>query len=211
MLKNVVIAAFVVLFLIMIFLGSNLKDSYKVLEVNKNEKMDIPPFADWREFEDQSKRFQVTLPAPPQFVKESVSIPHTADQKRLYEIFVSQQLSGPLFTISIITYPKDFDTSDKKQLLQETLDETMAAKPDNKLKEKNDVTFQGYPAIDFEFTNPKFNFKGKAFIVNKSIFLLMYVANSKDFNLKEYEHFISTFKMPPNNTSTTKKFPNPNL
>jgi hypothetical protein len=196
MLKNFVIGAFIILFGILLFLAFNIKNAYEVLPIGSSDTMEVAPFADWRKFEASSERFFVMLPSPPQYAKEAVPIPNTQELRR-YEMYVSQKLDGPIFMISLITYPQDIDGPEKTQTLHDIVDEMMKTKPDNKLKELKDSLYQDYPAIDFSIANDNYDVRGRAFIVKRTVYLLTYIANNTEFTLGDYEHFIDSFKLLP--------------
>lgn len=195
MYKTFVISAFVVLMAAIILLGSDLKNAYKLLPGSTSPTMPAPPpYADWREFVARSGKFKVLLPAVPQYAKEAVDIPNM-NKKRQYEMYVSEKINGTIFLISLITYPSDVDTSNTQEMLHGIVEEMMGSKPGNQLISEKAETFDHYPATDFSIRNKETNIQGKAFMINKTIYLLTYIAKKADFEEGEYQHFIDSFQL----------------
>lgn len=205
MTKGLVAAIFVLMLVGVFFLATHLKDAYRVLPVVTSNQLEAPTFADWREFTASSGRFKVELPAFPQYAKEAVNIPNT-DKKRRYEMYVSQKINGSVFMINLITYPEDIDTSNTDQMLQSIVDEMVSINPGNQLKEVHHSLFQTYQAIGFHIANKDFDVQGKAFMVQKTMYLLTYVAKLSDFSESEFQYFLNSFQLLPN---AEKKVPLP--
>ena len=193
---KIVLTICALLFCGLIFLISDIKNAYKVLPINASKPIDVSAFANWREFQPPSQRFKALLPAPPQYVKESVVIPDT-EKKRLYEMYVSEKLNGTVFMISLITYPKDFLTSRPFEMLNDIVDEMIQNKPANKLKKREDVFFQNHEAVEFTIKNDKFDIQGTALMVDRTIYLLSYIASHSEFSSEDYQYFIDSFKVLP--------------
>jgi len=188
--KTVVLSICALLLVGVIFTAVNMKSAYRIIPVNVNEKVTSSPFVDWREFIPLSKRFKVMLPAVPQYAKETVDIPNT-DKKRYYEMFISEKASGAIFMISQITYPADYDTKNARQLLQAVVDEMVKTDPNNQLNYANDATFLTYPAIDFNITNKDFGVDGKAFMTEKTVYLLTHIAKNSESGQEDKPFFQS--------------------
>lgn len=196
MLKTIVLTTCAILLLGVIYLASDIKDAYKLLPMKAEPTLEVSPFADWREFEAKAGKFKVFLPVVPQYIKEAVAIPNT-DLKRRYEMYIAQEPNDTIFMINLITYPNEIDTKDVRQTLHDLVDEMKASKPDNKLVEIKDNTYQDYPAVDFTLANPEFEVKGKAFMIDKMVFVLDYISRKENFALEKYDFFMNSFKLEP--------------
>jgi hypothetical protein len=191
--KTVVLSICALLFLGVIVTALNMKNAYRMIPVQMSEEMKVPPYADWREFIPQSKKFKVMLPTVPQYAQDSNLIANT-EQKRFYEMFISEKLNGAIFMISQITYPAEYNVN-TRQLLKDTIDEMVKSNPDNTLNFVNDTTFLDQTAFDFNITNKDFGVDGKAFMYGKTIYLLTYIAKNAEFNKEEYKHFLDSFHL----------------
>jgi hypothetical protein len=149
-------------------------------------------FSDWQDFTDPSGKFKAQLPSTPQFIKGSAEIP-TSDRKRRYEIYASQELNGNLFMINVMTYPSDFDTSDIKETLRGIVDETVQSNPNNRLVNNQESLYQDRPALDFDIDNQQIKSQGRAFMIGKTVYILVYSAHQKNFVPAEYQKFVDSF------------------
>jgi hypothetical protein len=190
-----IIAVFMSLFAIY-FAMDHYRDAYMILPVETSPTLKAAPFSDWREFVQSNNKFTVQLPVVPQNATETVSIPNS-DKKRDYDMYVSEQLNGTIYLISLITYPKDFNTADESHLLHEIVDEMVKANPNNQLVEVKDETVQGQKAVGYTINNKEISVKGKAIAEGKVVYIISYMAKTPDFTQAEYEHFINSFKIGP--------------
>lgn len=194
MLRNVVVIILIMMMAGGLILLSELKDAYKVIPIKAAPTLQVSEFADWNEYSGQSNNFRVSLPQPPQYARESAPIPDT-DLKRAYEMYLSEQLNGTIYMISMITYPPQIETSNQNQMLHDFIKELVRSRPDNKLQQETDSSFQDKGAVDFMLFNKDYQMKGIAFMVDKTIYLLTYVANKNNFKTEEFDHFINSFRL----------------
>lgn len=197
MVKTTVITILSILLLGLIFLATDIKNAYKMLPMKADPILKVPAFADWNQYVAENGKFKVLFPVVPQYLKQAVPIPNT-DKQRLYEMYVSQKMNDTIFMVTLITYPKDIDTSNAKQTLLDLVDELKAAKPDNKMKDVKEGVYQNYPAVDYSLESDEFHVNGKAIMVGKTIFLLNYIARKNNFSSDEYQHFIDSFQLTAN-------------
>lgn len=157
----------------------------------------------WEEYTPTSGRFTVFLPGIPQYVRDVVDIPDTK-LKRYYEVYASEEKDSTVYMISVITYPKEFDTKNPEELLDGIIREFSASRPDNKLGnvEKNHQEIP--PNSDFTIENGEFTIKGHALVKDQTMIVLSCIAPKDLFNEKEYEMFIKSFKLLNTNNSPEK-------
>lgn len=196
MLKKVVVGSFIVIFLGIIALASGIKNSFKILPIKTSQTLEASPYALWKEFTAQTGRFKVLLPMPPQYAKDAVLIPET-DKYRSYEMYISEKLDGPIFMVSLITYPGDTYTKNTEVILRDVIDELNRSKTTNRLKDLKNSKFQQYDALDFKMDNDKYNIIGKAFVIGRTVYLLAYIAQPSLFTIADYDYFIDSFKLLP--------------
>lgn len=191
--KKILAGIFLVLFIFVTFLIFTLKSSPTSMRL-LSKKQETPAFTDWKEFTDPDQRFKVLLPFTPHYTKQAVEIPKS-DHKRRYEMFISEQMNGINYMIGIMTYPEKFDTSDREELLKEIVHELMASKPGNQMKEMKPATFHQHEALQFHFINGSFDVQGVAFVTNKSVYMLSYIAELRNMNEAEYNKFMDSFEL----------------
>jgi hypothetical protein len=196
MYKTIIMTIFAILMVVVLFLASNLKDAYKVLPGSTTDELKVVPYSDWNEFIPKTGLFKVRLPSTPQFANETVNIPGT-DFKRLYEMYASEKINGAVFMVSVITYPPTFPITNNDELLHEVIDELVSSNPNNRLLETRDVEFQSHPNVDFHMVNKEYDIEGKAFLVDKTMYVLTYVVKNTDYDVKDYQYFLNSFVLTP--------------
>lgn len=189
----IIVAVFMAVFAIY-FAIDHYKDAYMALPLTPKNEVKAAPFSDWKEYSPESKKFSASFPVVPQNATEVVPIPKS-DKKRVYDMFVSEQINGTIYMISQITYPNDYDTSAEKTLLHMIVDEMMTSNPNNKLDKIADEVFQGHKAVAFTIENKEIKIEGKTFMVGKMLYILTYMAKTPDFTDVEFDHFIKSFKL----------------
>lgn len=151
-------------------------------------------FSLWQEFKPQSGLFKVLLPNPPQYAKDLVPIAGS-EQRLRYDIYASEKIDGTLFLISVITYPEESDVTSSMDILKQTVEELKRSKPDNEMTKVKESLYHNHQALDFSMVNREFRVEGKAFIVDKIVYVLSYGSRKSDFNATEYEHFVNSFAL----------------
>lgn len=191
--KNTVILIVLAFIVVGTYVAIRSKDGLKPFSGQIAEATSDPSlFADWQEFTPQSQKFKVQLPSKPQYAKDVVAIPDS-DKKRYYEIFASEKIDGTLFMISLITYPPELDTTNTRSMLQAIVEELMHSKKDNRLKEVSESLYQMHETLDFNLESKEFEIEGKTFMVDKTLYVLTYIAKKSDFNPAEFNHFVDSF------------------
>jgi hypothetical protein len=195
MYKSFIIGALVCVMAAIIFLASDMKSAYKILPGPTSPIMPQPaPFIEWLEFEPPSKAFKAQLPAVPQSAKQAVDVPNT-NKKRRYEMFASEKMDGSLFMVNLITYPTDFNTTNKEEILHSVVEELMQGNPANRLSKVEASSFQDHQALTFDIENKEFDVQGKAFMVDKIVYLLVYVTHQGNFSEADFKHFLNSFEI----------------
>lgn len=167
---------------------------YYFYHSKQNSKGEALNFASWNKFVPRSRLFSILLPNTPQYAKDFIAVPGS-DQKRRYDMYVSEKVDGTLFLISVITYPPEVDISDPDDILRQNVDELMRRKPGNQLLKMLKGSLEEYKTFDFGFENQEFHVEGKAILDDHTVYMLTYIARRENFDLLEYDHFISSFKI----------------
>jgi hypothetical protein len=182
---------FITIIICLAILGIAFYYAYDYWQMRKGE---LDNFATWKEFIPRSGLFKVLLPHAPQYAKDYISIPNS-DQKRRYDMYVSEKIDGTVFLISVITYPPEADTSAPKEILRQNLDELMHQKPDNQLTKLLNTMFQQHQTLEFSFENRDLHVEGKAIQHDHIVYMLTYITNKQNFDPEEYHHFVHSFQI----------------
>lgn len=184
-------AVLTVLILIGITVFREVKEIRPVQEVAES---DTSAFADWKDFKSDEGGFGVKLPTLPQNAKEIYHDKNT-QEKRLYNIFVSEKPDGTIFTVIIIKYPDGKITQAPSTLVQGVVDEMMKSNPKNRVVDMDKVKFEGQDALKFDIINEQAQINGLAFSKGNNLYILSYTAHVDKHHPSEYDHFIKSFKL----------------
>lgn len=132
-------------------------------------KVDEATSHEWKLFHPQNEKFQVLLPALPQYISEV----HTnANLKVKYEVYAVQQQNGTSYIITMMTYPQNYDTSKPDELLEGVMRDMVGAKSQNELLNSDKNLVANSPALDFKVKNNDFTMKSRAVLAGKTIYVL---------------------------------------
>lgn len=193
--KSFLIGALICILGSIIFLASDIKNAYKMLPGPTSSTLPpVKPFIEWLSFEPSSKLFKAQLPAVPQSAKQAVALADS-NKKRRYEMFASEKMDGSLFMISLITYPSESNMSDSQEILKGVVEEVMQGNAENHLNQLDLTTFHDHQALKFDIKNKEFNVQGLTFLIDKIVYLLVYVAHQENVNAEDFKYFINSFEI----------------
>lgn len=170
-----------------------LRESSVSKDVAGKQSFDESLFTDWKDFRSVESGFEVKVPSLPQNAREFFQ-DKTVQQKRFYNIFVTEKPNGSIFTIIIIKYPKG-EAQSTSSLVQGVVDEMMKSNPKNRVVDMKKIQFQNQDALKFDIINEQMQMNGIAFSRDDSIIILSYSAHAENHLPQEYEYFIHSFKL----------------
>jgi hypothetical protein len=181
---------FAIIAMCLIVLGVGFNYFYRQWQIEKGKAEE---FKTWQEFNPESRLFKVELPSKPEYAAEWITIPNS-DQKRRYDMYVSEKIDGTLFLVNVITYPPKFADS-AQDILRQNIDEFVhrQSRVENRLTKAVDQVFESRKAIDFAFEDKEFKGEGKAIQNGNTIYILIYTAQQGEFDPQEYQKFIKSF------------------
>lgn len=183
-------ATFSLLFLILG--GWYLKDSYKLLPIQQSANLVPPPFFEWRDFTSREGHFSVQFPTLPQYASQVVK---DKDEKkaRSYQMYVSEQNNGVIYTVSIIRF---LDEKQSPEWMQKTVvNEILASNPSNQLKDMKIGKYESFKTLEFSIENPTLIIEGTSFMKGEYLYLLSALYPKANYQRADYEHFISSFEL----------------
>jgi hypothetical protein len=140
---------------------------------------------EWKEYIPNNSKFTTMLPSLPQHASDAVPLPSSPGFIK-YDMYMTQEKDGTTFMISMIQYPNEFDTSRPTDILDSVQKELLAGNPHSKLRYSTRSMFQEYPAIDFIIDNHELAIRCKAFLVEKTLYVLTLIDRTP---LDVEEHF----------------------
>lgn len=161
---------------------------------NHMEEASLVAADDWKEFSPANGKFKVLLPALPQHASDSVPLA-SGNGSIKYDMYLSQEKNGTTFMISLIEYPKDFDTSKSSDLLDSVMNQLMAGNPNNRLRNVAKGSYHTYPSLDFAIENNDVFVRSKTFMMGKTLFVLTLVDRNLNDIDAQFVKFINSFAL----------------
>ena len=156
-----------------------------------------PPVAGdtWKKFTSVNNEFSVLLPTLPQHVQEKVTLPNGKGAIE-YHMYLSQEKDGTTLMISMIQYPQAFDTSKPDLLLENVMKEMASGSTTNELQNVEKGAFQSFPALDFSIENKDFSLRCKAFLHNKTLYVLSVIDRTAAGDINAvFDKFMNSFEL----------------
>lgn len=177
----------------LIRINPNYPEPGKLAEVNKVDKSSTTQL-DWLEYVPPSKNFKVKLPTLPQSTAKTFTDPKT-QEKRNYEVYVSEGKDGAVYMINIITFSDLKSGIQEDDMLTEVANDMMTTHPDNKLIKTEAGKFLGHPSLTFSLAGPKLEINTLTFVNGKILYVLTRVSPVESTDRKEFNFFTSSFEL----------------
>lgn len=159
-----------------------------------------PSSETWHSYTSPNQEFRVLMPGRPIHASDSIKDPKTKEIKQ-YEIFISNKEDGTLYSINLISFPQNEKKELDDQFLENVLTEMLNSNPDNKIKSITPTNFDERKAFDFVVDTANTSIYGKAFLKNKTLYVLSTTSAKKDnLNLQEFDFFLKSFQFTHSNT-----------
>ena len=168
--------------------------AYYFLMRKAPETVTIPSYLEqtteemWKPYKDPSGHFQVLFPVDPDHASSTQPFTSPTEQV-VYHIYSAEGFDKTKYMLSLATYPDSADMSNSSLLLQTLLEQMANGSRHNDIIGREFVTFQNYPAMDFDLQNLEFATLGRAIIVNKTLYVLLVMNQDRDFLEKHFHTF----------------------
>lgn len=191
---------FIVLFLIalvLIVLFRLYQPSGMIEDAQKNgtlpQVVEQPVVAEsWKIF--SAEKFSIALPSLPQHVTEKVPLANSSDLIK-YDMYLVQQPVGSTFMISLIHYPESMDTSNADQVLDSITKEMLSNNSESALVSSLHGRFLGKPSIDNVIANSSLHVYMKAFLLDKTLYVINVVDQQDDRAKAHFEKALASFHL----------------
>lgn len=173
------------------------KDQVSPISISNSDKNSLvnpaaPQYHKWREFTSVAGNFKVLFPTLPQHANDKILDSETGETRR-YDTYVAADENGQAFMISVITYPKAINKADIDTLLQQTVEDMIKRKKENKLIASEPSKHRENNAIVFSLTNGQIFVSGKAFVVDNTVYILSLLSKGSNYDAEELAFFINSF------------------
>ena|GEM_PF-5734150 len=144
----------------------------------------------WTEYTAPLGQFKVLLPSHPHHSRVS-------HDNKDYEIFLSPQNEGTLYSINLISFPEKeaADAAKDPQFLEKALSEMLKSNPQNEIKDMRKGQYQNAEAFDFTVASQGLQIKGKAFLVGNTLYVLSTSTPDGGAKPQEFDFFIKSFQL----------------
>lgn len=177
------------------------KDSYSILpiaEENPDVSLEVYNFQEWLEFSSPEGEFTVLFPTLPQHATENLTDPKT-NEVRNYDMYVAEKNDGTIFMISLISFPDNAIIHNKRELMEQMMNDMMASNPNNELRDKSFVEWKGRESLDYVFGNKEMTIDAKTFLVDKTLYVISRIARVENYNTNEFNFFVNSFELKKTN------------
>lgn len=174
------------------------KDTYRLLPIDQTANVQNQSnYESWHEYEQPSGKFKVLLPSIPQHVADKSIDPKTK-QARKYDTYLSENnTDGTIYMITQIAYPDPLAAQlASDEILTNIMNDMVAAKPENQLKDMQKGEYHGHHAIDFTMDNDQFGYIVKAFVVDNTLYVLSSISKKGVDTRKDFDFFVNSFDLP---------------
>ena len=148
----------------------------------------------WREYRSPSKRFAVSLPAPPQHAVESVAVPSSGEKIR-YDMFLAQAKRGTIYVVNIIDYPPSVDVANIEAVLSMAVNEIVAGNQANHLLKADRGLACGWPSMDFVIGNPEATIYGRSIVKGSSLFVVSVADHDSQVAQEAFKKLSDSFRI----------------
>lgn len=144
----------------------------------------------WSEYISPLGQFKVLLPSHPHHSRES-------HDRKEYEIFLAPRDEATLYSINLISLP--LEDGNTENFLEKFMGDMLKNNPQNLVKNMHKGKFQNENAYDFTVSSQGTQITGKAFLIDKTLYVLSVTNKDGELNPQEFDFFIKSFqlKTPP--------------
>ncbi len=170
------------------------KDAYEVLPINTTLNEEPMLKESWFNYDAPGGQFKVSLPLLPQTATQNLTDPKT-DEVKHYEMYVAQTDSGNIYMITLINLPQELDENANILILNQIMNDMVAANPGNKLQTSKTSKYQDLTALDFTIQNDQTTIEAMEFVKDKTIYLLSTISKKNNKEKTHFKYFVNSFKM----------------
>ncbi len=157
----------------------------------------------WKEFHSKPGNCKIAFPDLPQHVSEKMAMPGS-NYDLSYDAYISSLDSNTIFMLLVAHYPDFVDSSYAQMSLESFLNGLLSHNSQNQLIFAELSLFEGHQALDFFIRAGATYFKGRAFMVRNSLYLMAMECDVKCYDEVHFKNFVESFKFVDTNSVNTK-------
>lgn len=191
-----IIGLVVVVGLLILFLGKN--DPHQVRPANEQPIALANMSTGWHQYTAPDKSFTVKVPSLPHHATDTFQEAKTKEKLK-YELYVSANPSGSMYTISVIVLPKDKAKKYDESYVKDYLNQLFSNNPKNKINTLSTNTARQGKVVEFSVDNEEVNIEGKAFVNDNTLYVLSVTTRNAQKDSTESANFFDSFQWIPAN------------
>ncbi len=160
--------------------------------------------SNWHEYVEPHGNFKALLPTIPHVAKEQIIDPKINDLVT-YQIYVSPDEDGSLFTISMIELPQKTGKKYDDKFLEDYLKEMFIKNPNNSLENFQMKNTPVGKALEFSVKNQQAIVTGNAFLKDNVIYVLSITTKPNNTLKEKFDIFVNSFKLKPASPESNKQ------
>lgn len=148
----------------------------------------------WQEFQSIGGKCKMMFPKTPDHLSEKMRLPEEGFDLK-YDAYISSVDQKTIFMLLIAEYPDFVDQSYAKMSLEGFLNGVLTHNPNNQLIFADLALVNGHEALDFFIRTGGHYFKGRAIMVQNSLYLMAMECEVQNYDESHYKTFVESFEL----------------
>lgn len=148
----------------------------------------------WQDFVSSGGNYKVSFPSYPQHVSETLKL-QGGKVSIKYDAYIAELGVEALYMVLIAEYPKTHVRPDPEAGLKAFLNGILSHGESSRLVEVEWQEFQGFSAVDFLVDNTGILLRGRAVMVDNSLYLIAMESHQSRFRQENFKYFVETFSL----------------
>jgi hypothetical protein len=149
---------------------------------------------EWKKFHAREAKCQINFPNLPEHVSHKIEAPE-GEYELKYDAYISSCAEDVVFILLVAQYPDYVDQTYAQMSLEAFLNGILTYNPDNHLIFADLLLVNGHEALDFFIRAPGLFFKGRAIMVQNSLYLMAMECDVKCYDEEAYSEFVESLEL----------------
>jgi hypothetical protein len=158
----------------------------------------------WKEYHAKAGNCSLVMPSDPEHISEKMAMPEEGFELK-YDAYISAADQQTVFMLLVAQYPDFVDQAYAQMSLEGFLNGILTHNPGNQLLFADLLLVDGHEALDFFIRTGNVYFKGRAVMVNNSLYLMAMECEIPHYDEARYKNFVDSFKLHQVTTASIKK------
>lgn len=151
----------------------------------------------WKEYHAKAGNCSLYMPSSPEHISEKMAMPEEGFELK-YDAYISAADQESVFMLLVAQYPDFVDEAFARMSLEGFLNGILTHNPGNQLLSADLLLVGGHEALDFHIRSGSVYFKGRAVMVNNSLYLMAMECEIPNYSEASYNNFVDSFKLHKN-------------